>query len=430
MPKKWINWAGSVVHDSLTNIYTPSTKDELKGCIRDAAARGLKIRAVGSGHSWSQLGLDTDNSAIITTDRLNRILEIDRAAQTVRVEGGIKLYDLNKKLFENGLALPNLGDTDRQSIAGVVSTDTHGSGAKLGSFSELVEAVTLITSEGREYEVPQEELPAARISLGLLGVVYALKVQVVPSFYLRHVSEVVVLRAERDKLPELLENNRNIEYWYYPYTGKAERVTRNQVPPVKHRSYALRHAMLAAGALWADLNGRIYPKRLPKLFTRAMKFRSLKADVREGPSHQILPSVAQSTVDILKTLTMEYQFDSEKLWECVDELDESIEVARRKGVYIGMPIHIRFTKINPRALLSHCLYDITASFSINFSKNYRGAHIWLPELEKRLIQKGAKTHWGKIFYTEPKIPESFLEVRNRLDPIGIFANKQKVYVPD
>jgi L-gulonolactone oxidase len=403
--------------------------DELKAAIREAAQKGLKVRAVGSGHSWSQLGLDPRQGAIVLTDRLNRVLDIDKAAGRVTVEGGIKLHDLNKELFRNGLALANLGDIDRQSIAGAVSTDTHGSGGHLGGFGDFVEGVTLVTADGEAYEVPETELPAARVSLGRLGVLYALRLKVVPAFHVKHVGEIVDVREEKDQLPRLLQENRNIEYWYFPYTGKADRVVRNEIPPRKTRCYNLRYLQIAIGAVWADLNGRFFPSRLPTLFDRAMKLRSLRPDVRYGPSHEIFPSLAQSTVDLIKTYTMEYQFDLDDLWVCLDEFDESVETARRKGVYISLPIHIRFTQKSRRSLLSHFDYDITASFSVNFSRNYEGAHVWLPDLERRLLRRGAKTHWGKIYYREPEIPPEFEEIRKRLDPGGMFLNEQKPYRP-
>ncbi len=217
---------------------------------------------------------------------------------------------------------------------------------------------------------------------------------------------------------------------YYPYTPYAERVVRNQISSANERRLAdrFRNLKTRRGIRLAESKGKRNPESLPAFFSNQIP--NLSLDVREGPAHRILPLVAQTSVDIVRTLTMEYQFALDKIWEAFDELEGSIDVARSKGVFINLPVHIRFTAKSQKALLSHNLHDPTVSFSANFSASYPGAHVWLPELEQRLLKLGAKPHWGKIYYTEPSVPPEFERVRAWLEPSGMFSSKQPLYEPD
>jgi len=425
----WTNWSGTVRHTGIRKVYRPQTLGELQAAVRDAAAQGLNVRAVGSGHSWSQLGLPAQSGALILTDRLNRVLRTDLAQGTATVEGGIRVRDLNEELFRRGLALANLGDWDGQTIAGAVSTDTHGSGAGLPSLSEFVRSMTLVTAEGAVYEVPEHELPAARVSLGLLGVVYSLTLDVRSTLFLRHQRDVVRLREEKDRLPDLLAANRNLEYWFYPYTPYGERIRRNEIPSADENRFAyfFRDLKTKLGVRLIESKARRDPSSLPDFFRETIP--GLAPDDREGPSHRILP-LAATWVGVLRSVTMEYQFAYEALWDAVDELEKSIDVARGKGVYLNLPVHIRFARKSQRSILSHNVHPVTVSFSCSFSTSYPGAHVWLPELEQRLLRLGGRPHWGKAYYTEPTVPPEFERVRARLDPTGMFLNRQPLYQPD
>ena len=424
----WSNWSGTVRYSGIRKVYRPQTLGELQAAVRDAAGQGLKVRAVGSGHSWSQLGLP-EGGALILTDRLNRFLRTDAAQGTATVEGGIRVSDLNDELFRRGLSLANLGDWDGQTIAGAVSTDTHGSGATLPSLSELVRSMTLVTADGAAYEVPEEELRAARVSLGLLGVVYSMTLDVRPTLYLRHERNVVRLQEERDSLPETLASNRNLEYWFYPYTPYVERIKRNEIPSADEDRFAyfFRDLKTKLGVRLLESKAQRDPSTLPDFFRNTIP--GLSPDNREGPSHHILP-LARNWVTVVRSMTMEYQFAYEALWEAVDQLEQSIEVARGKGVYINLPIHIRFTRKSQRSILSRNLHPITCSFSCSFSTSYPGADVWLPDLERRLLRLGGLPHWGKAYYTEPPIPPEFERIRAKLDPTGMFLNRQAPYRPD
>ncbi len=130
---------------------------------------------------------------------MNRVLDVDRHSGLVRVEAGITIHDLNLALDAHGLALENLGDIDKQSIAGATATGTHGTGVSLRNLSGPIQAVELMRADGTVVTVDEQSDPdawcAARVSLGALGIVTALTIQTVPAF--RCEGSTVRLRSSR-----------------------------------------------------------------------------------------------------------------------------------------------------------------------------------------------------------------------------------------
>ena len=131
---------------------------------------------------------------------------------------------------------------------------------------------------------------------------------------------------------------------------------------------------------------------------------------------------------------MEYQFSLDQLFPAYEQLKQSIELAaENKCVFVASPIQIRFTARSTRSLMTHLTHQPTVSLSIAFFREHEGAHTWLPELERRLLDCGGKPHWGKMYYTVPQpTAESgaFEEIRARLDPDGLFGFEQGPYFPD
>src|SRR5688572_9942946 len=144
MSRGWQNWAGNQRSTPREIVRTCSTS-ELSDAIKQAASRGGPVRVVGSGHSFTDLGV-TDGTLISLSDR-GRVLRVERrgnAGADVTVEAGMPLWRLNRVLAGMGLALPNLGDIDRQTVAGAISTGTHGTGADLGALPTFVVGFELV----------------------------------------------------------------------------------------------------------------------------------------------------------------------------------------------------------------------------------------------------------------------------------------------
>jgi L-gulono-1,4-lactone dehydrogenase len=432
----WNNWAETVVYKQLEREYEPKNKAELSKFVKEAADKGWQLRAVGQGHAWSNLGVPRRRGAVIDIRRLNKVLNVDKTAKIVEVEGGMSIEDLNDALFKNGLALKNMGDANPQTIAGAFSTETHGSGVNIGSLSEMVEGMTIVRANGEFLELEGDQLKAGRVSLGKLGVIYSVKLGVRDAFYLHHKQELVDLAAEEPLLNELLKKP-HLEYWYYPYTGKAERITREELshPAIDNPLDIFEEWFIKATSDFIEATGIHHPERLPAYLGANVKddkpgFRQFS---RKGPSHKILLGKSNVWRRVVKTFTMEYQFPLKNFWTAVEALDKSIALAGKKGVYVAAPIQFRFTRKSERSFLSHMLHQPTVSFSVSFFRKHQGAHTWLPELEQRFIALQGKPHWGKMYYEKPeKTPasEAFEAIRKQLDPDGVFAFEQAPYTPD
>lgn len=208
------NWSGSVGLEA-ANQFFPRERDEIVSAVRHVAQRRGHLRAVGAAHSSSGvLGCpDTlihlrDYRGLIWTDR-ERGLALARAGTT--------LADLGRELYEHDLALPNYGDIALQTLAGAVSTGTHGTGARLQNLSQMLQAAELVDAAGeiRVLRSPRE-LAAARVALGSLGVMTDLLIRCVPSFDVERREYACSVPALMEALPELVQGNRSFDFYWYP----------------------------------------------------------------------------------------------------------------------------------------------------------------------------------------------------------------------
>ena len=177
----WRNWAGNQ-RATPARFATPTDAADVATEIGRARRDGQTVRAVGSGHSFT--GAAVTSGVMLRPDAMRGIVSVDEATGLVEVAAGTPLHELNPQLAEHGLALEIMGDIDRQTIAGAVSTGTHGSGRNFGSISTQVRALELVLADGSIVSCSETERPelfaAARVSVGALGVVTTLTLQCVP----------------------------------------------------------------------------------------------------------------------------------------------------------------------------------------------------------------------------------------------------------
>jgi len=183
MAPTWHNW-GRNVSVAPSRIAHPSTTAEVQELVRTAAADGDTVKAIGAGHSFTPVAA-TDGT-LLHLGRMNRILGHNPATGRVRIQAGATLRELNPQLAALGLAFPNLGDVDPQSIAGAVATGTHGTGGHLHGIADAIVGVQLVTADGEIVDIDESHpwFQASRVSLGALGIVTEVTVQLVPSFLL------------------------------------------------------------------------------------------------------------------------------------------------------------------------------------------------------------------------------------------------------
>src|SRR5688572_2634145 len=207
MPSTLSNWAGNqrwVVAERVA----PRSTDEVATAVRRAAEAGTRVKAIGAGHSFTATAV-TDGVQL-SLDRMQGVQHVDHETQRVTVQGGIRLHRLNDELAAVGLALPNLGDIDRQSIAGAIATATHGTGLGLGNLATTVVGMELVTGTGDVVRPDADLLRVARVGVGALGIVTEVTLQCVPAFDL-HARETV--EPLDDVLDGLLEHAGAVDHF-------------------------------------------------------------------------------------------------------------------------------------------------------------------------------------------------------------------------
>ncbi|MER7558814.1 D-arabinono-1,4-lactone oxidase [Nocardioides sp. NPDC126508] len=418
----WTNWAGDETctpHQYLS----PRTVEELATAVEQAAAAGRTVRVVGAGHSFSDL-VCTDG-LLLDLDHLNGIQHVDRDAGLVTVGAGTRLFDLNPALAELGLALPNLGDIDRQSVAGAVSTATHGTGRLLGNLATQVASVDLVLADGSIRKVTEDDpetLRAARVSLGALGVATSYQLRVVPAFALHARAGSMPVAEVVDRLDELVETNDHFEFFLFPHAEAAlvktnNRTDRPLAPPhplVQRASEFVENGVFEA----ACRLGRRFPSRIPAI-NRAITRLDTSTD-HVDQSHRVFASRRS-----VRFTEMEIAVPRES---CTSVLEEIQHTIARQRLDVGFPIEVRFVAADEDSHLSPSYGRPTAYLAVHM---YRGMawRAYFEAVQKIALAHEGRPHWGKRHLFEADqlarlYPawDRFQAVRTELDPHGTFTN--------
>jgi L-gulono-1,4-lactone dehydrogenase len=421
---EWRNWTGDQVCRPAA-YERPRTRRELVEAIERAAVAGRRVRVCGAGHSFSEAAL-TDGT-MIDVSGCKRVLDADRASGLVRVEGGIVLRDLNRELHRLGLAMANLGDIDTQTIAGAISTATHGTGARLQNIPAQVAEVELVTGTGEVVSFSAQDADstgfrAARVGLGALGAISAVTVRTVPAFTLHRVDEPLPLDRVLGDFDALADSNDHFEFFVFPYTDQALTIRRNRTDePLRPRSklnVLVNERLMQdrVGDLMFRLTAR-YQRLIPRLAKISARF------LAEGDyidhSFEIF-----SSLRTLRFTEMEWAVPRADGPEAVRRVLDWIHAERYP---VAFPLECRVVAADD-ALLSPSFERDVFYIAIH---QYRGME-WRPYFEavqSIMGEYGARPHWGKRhMMTSDELAsrypgfEDFLAVRDRLDPGRAFAN--------
>ena len=412
----WSNWAGTQRCDPVA-IERPKSAREVQSAVRRAIAANRTVRAAGSGHSFSAC-VPTDGT-LIELGRLDRVLDVDGTA--VEVEAGITLAQLNVALAERGLALPNLGDIDAQSLAGALATGTHGTGARLQNLSAQVEAMDLVDGHGERRRIDGGDLlRAARVGLGSLGVVTSVTLRCVPAFRLKGVDESLPLEDVLDSVDERADGHDHFEFWTFPHSSLALTRTNDRTDaPVDAPGAAkawVHDVLLDNHALRAlCLAGRRFPGAIPAINRFAASAASGRR--RVDASHRIFASPRLVRFD-----EMEYAIPRE---HAADAVRGAREILERHPV--NFPVELRFVAADD-ALLSPAHGRDTAYVAVHVFQGMDGEAPFR-EIEKLMAGWGGRPHWGKRSYLaarelKRRYPrwDDFAAARAELDPDGTFEN--------
>lgn len=443
--KKWKNYVGDQMAEPL-KYFKPSSLSELIDIVVDAKKNGYKAKAIGSGHSSSDIAITSDY--MIDTHGLCTILDITQMSLRENyadkdnlffVEGGIVLKNLIEFLDEKGKALINMGAYTGQTIAGVVSTATHGSGIKLGAFPEYIEAILLLDEDGvlhhiepspgraisaskvkfsqvdqKHFIQSDEDFNAIGVSIGCMGIIYAVVIRVTDSYQLRETRRFSNWQDVKKELAKgtVLQNNRHYEVLVSPYNfkNKGQRclVTERNipVPALKNHRFKRGHRNLAYELILSvipdfilDAGMRImvnhFPKIIPGLVQSLISTLSDKEYVDK--SFKVLDL---GKANNLAAYATEIALPSDTYLAAVEEIISVVNTSvKNGGQYLTAPFSLRFVKTNSFYLAMQygtkpddfvCMIEFPT-----VSKTMGGMEL-LARIESALYSFGGIPHWGQV----------------------------------
>ena len=418
----WRNWAGNQ-KASPVSIDAPRSVAELAALVASASEQGQKVKAVGSGHSFTSAA--ATNGRMIRLENLSGILHVDRATCRVTVGAGTRLSELNTLLDAEGLALANLGDIAYQTVAGAISTSTHGTGKALTGLAGQVVAMKLVNGLGEIIECSQSVNPhifdVARVSVGALGVITEYTLQAVPSFRLRALEQPMRLDDVLENAHDLASTNDHFEFFWIPHTKwaltKRNNRTEDELQPLPRVKGWIEKTFMENYAFGAVCRiGRARPSLIPRLAT-ALPSSGSREYVDQ--SFKIFASPR-----IVRFYEMEHALPVEALVPALKEIRAMVD---RKGYLLNFPVEVRFTKGD----------DVPLSTAYGRDSAYIAVHVYkgmecqpfFRDVEDILRAYDARPHWGKMHYREadelsklyPRWNE-FITLRKQLDPQRTFSN--------
>ncbi len=410
----WRNWAGN---QRAAPVRTVRARDaaEVAGAVRAAADRGQRVRALGSGHSFSPVGAPVDVAVVVPGDPA--LLRVDGTG-LASVPAGMTLRVLNELLWERGWALPNLGDIDAQTVAGAISTGTHGTGARHGGIAAQVRALELVLADGSvrtcSPDADPELFSAARVGLGALGVLVTVVLQAVPAFRLHAREQALPLAAVLGDLDALADAHDHVEFYWFPHTDVAatKRNDRTDAPAHRRPFAFVNDELVANGAHAAACRvGAALPRLVPTI-NRIAAGTMASAEYVDR-SYRVFTSPRR-----VRFLEMEYAVPRAALPEAFAGLRSA---AQRHARAVTFPVEVRLAAAD----------DIPLSTASGRDTAYLAVHVhhaqqpgaYFAAVEDVMVALAGRPHWGKLHTLDAarlreRYPafDAFAAVRDRVDP--------------
>ncbi len=420
---KVTNWAGNEACVPSEMVHPHSTH-EVAAAVGRARRAGRRVKVIGAGHSFTAAAMTS--GVLLSLDRMHAVRSVDRARGRVTVDAGITLKQLGDELAAVGLAMPNLGDINVQSVAGAINTATHGTGREWGNIATTIVAIELVDGEGNVHWADEHTDPdllrVARVGVGALGVVTGVTIQCVPAFNL-HAHETV------EPLDELLADfdtfagsADHAEFFWMPGTRRCQvkRNTRTQDParPASKLEY-VRDKYVAENLAFGLVcrAGRRFPALAPKI-AKAVAGAAGERDLVDR-SDRVFASPRH-----VRFVEMEYGIPAAHVPEALDRVRHLTTSLSFPTLF---PIEVRVSAAD----------DIPLSTGYGRSNGWIAVHqyqgapyqAYFQGVEAIMNDYAGRPHWGKLHFQNAatlrdRYPEwdSFAATRARLDPAGTFRN--------
>jgi L-gulono-1,4-lactone dehydrogenase len=421
--RTFLNWSRR--HECRPQYYAqPATEAELEAFVGELGGR-KRIRVVGANHSWSAAGC-TDE-VLLNLDRLNRVLDVDADNRTVTVQAGLRLERLFEELAARGLALPIRGSVAAQSVAGAISTGTHGSAAGHGNMATAVIGLRLVVADGGVVDCSREEHPeifsAARVSLGTLGIVSRVTLAVEPVFRLEERAEPVPVTDAISQMDAIANSAEYVKVWWLPHTDEVQvfRCERTTAPVASSRLGRWFDASVSNRLIFPFLLtlGRRKPNWIPAL-NQVIATGYLKT-TREVDRWDKVLGLAMPP----RHQEVEYAIPIERTGEALERVRAFIE---EKRICVNFIVELRFVHADDIPLSP--AYGRDSCFVGAYHAGGRDELAYLEAFEDLMAEMGGRPHWGKEFRMTarelaPLYPKwaAFQACRLRIDPEGVFSNQ-------
>lgn len=434
MARIWRNWSGTITANPAEQA-RPRDLEEISGAIGAARRNGRPVRPLGSGHSFTGCGSPGTGLALDLSGWTG-IVHADRETGLVTVRSGTPLHRLNSELNRLGLAMPNLGDIDRQTIAGAISTGTHGTGAALGGLATQVEALEIVLADGSLHSCDSTENPelfnAARVGLGALGVISTVTLRCVPAFLLSADEHSEHLDSVLERFDELANAHDHFEFYWFPHGSRTLVKCNNRLStdaearPLHPLRNFLEYQVLenyAFGALC-----RI-GRELPSLVRPLNRLAGAAWSARSYSDRSDRVFVTSRDIPFVEC---EYAIPFEELTGVLGELRAA---AGKLEHPVMFPVEVRVAAADD-VWMSTAYQRRTAYIAVHQYVGMPYRH-WFDTFESIVRGVGGRPHWGKMHRLDAEVLraryprfEDFLRVRSSVDPHGTFTNPYLARVLD
>jgi L-gulono-1,4-lactone dehydrogenase len=423
---EWRNWSGlESSHPDV--VVRPRDADAVVAAVDRARADGTTVKMVGTGHSFT--GIATPEHTMLRPDRLSGILAVDREAMTVTALAGTPLHLLNVELERLGLSLHNMGDIAEQTLAGAISTGTHGTGGVAAGLSAQVAGLQLVTGTGEVLTATAEEhadvLDLARIGLGALGVLTTITFRVEPLFVLEAHEQPMTWGQALASFDELATTNHHVDLYWFPHTDRVLAKQNNRLDATVDEAEPLSRArawfddeLLANRAFALLCRGS---NHLPGVIPRMNRVTSRLLTERRysDVAHRVFTS---SRTVVFKE--MEYAVPRKA---GVAALREARRIINGSPWRISFPVEIRIVRADDVPLSTAYQRDtVYLAFHTHRDADHEA---YFAAMERIMRSHGGRPHWGKLHSLGPnELADAhprfgdFLALRDRLDPDRVFTN--------
>lgn len=419
------NWSGTVDFDPSAYVRV-RTEGEIIHHLARATAHGMNVRAIGAGHSFMPLA--QASGIQMSLDGHRGLVHVDPVSGDVTVRGGTRLWELGPMLAAHGRALAVMGDIDRQSIAGAISTGTHGTGAAYPGFSGLVTGLRIALASGDVVWADADHNPrlfeAARLGLGAFGIITQVRIQTVPLYRMHRREYTAEMSRAVEGLDELMRAHDHAELFWVPGANRCVVRTLNHLPletapmgPGRLRSALGKEVLGNGGFALANRVARAVPRSqqvLGRTITALMP-----SPVAVGDPHRIFAESRR-----VRFRETEMSIPAHRWGEAFEALSAALS---RLGSHIVFPLEVRRVRRD----------DVWLSGAYERDALYIAAHIpvaeksdvFLDTVHDVLAGLDGRPHWGKLHHfgvreVAERYPrfEDVREVRDDVDPGRLFTN--------